>query len=116
VIFNLGGGKPLKWAMGTAPQVDGIMTISNMPFRPDIVVARPSASGVAGISGICSLYFINPDTEEVIFAKRKAASGSDFVAMSTSDYSWDDGTKTLTLRTGATSNSYDTSSYFAIGK
>ena len=116
MIFNLGGGgKPMKWAIGTAPQSSGIMTISGMDFRPYAVVARPGDGGVGGISGICTLYLVDPDTEAVVLAKRKPSSGSDFSTMSSSDYGWDDQTMTLTLRTAASSNSNTEASYCAIG-
>ena len=116
MIFNLGGGgQTMKYAIGTAPQSAGIMTLQ-LDFRPYAVVARPGNGGVGGIEGICTLYLIDPDDDSVVLAKRKASSGSDFTAMSSSDYVWSDATMTLTLRVAASSNSSTEASYFAIGR
>ena len=116
MIFNIGGGRPMQWAMGTAPQSEGVMTISHMAFRPYAVVARPGDGGVGGLSAICTLYLVNPDTEAVILAKRKPSSGSDFSTMPSSDYDWDASTMTLTLRVAASSNTATQASYYAIGR
>ena len=116
MIFNIGGGRPMQWAMGTAPQSEGVMTISHMAFRPYAVVARPGDGGVGGLSAICTLYLIDPDDDSVVLAKRKASSGSDFSAMSSSDYSWNESTMTLTLRVAASSNTATQASYYAIGR
>jgi hypothetical protein len=115
VIFNLGGGRPMQYSIGLAPQSAGVASIT-LPFRPYAVVARPGDGGVSGISSICTLYLIDPDDDSVVLAKRKASSGSDFTAMSSSDYSWDASTMTLTLRTAASSNTNTEASYFAIGR
>ena len=106
----------MRCAIGTAPQSAGIMTISGMDFRPYAVIARPSDGGVGGISGICTLYLIDPGDGSVVLAKRKASSSSDFSAMSSSDYSWNESTMTLTLRTAASGNTNTAASYYAIGR
>ena len=115
MIFNVGGGRPMQYSIGTAPQSAGVMTLT-LPFRPYAVVARPGDGGVSGISGICTLYLIDPDDDSVVLAKRKASSGSDFSAMSSSDYSWNESTMTLTLRVAASSNTATQASYYAIGR
>ena len=112
MIFNMGGGKHVKFSNTTGPQSSGILTVTGMNHAPFIAFARPGDAGVSPVQGMCALLILNPLTRAVIFNKRRASSGADWTS---GEYTWDSSTKTFTIRVAANSNSETVASYFELG-